>query len=87
MQDLNVIVYCREGSVDDAELKAYLQQFGEVIKVRIVFCKCTNMYKCVCVCVCVCVWGGGGGGKQYAPGPQCKGTLSSVEVIQIHIPL
>ena len=39
MQDLNVIVYCREGSVDDAELKAYLQQFGEVIKVRIVFCK------------------------------------------------
>ena len=79
MQDLNVIVYCREGSVDDAELKTYLQQFGEVIKVRIVFCKCTNMYKCVCVCL--------GGGKQYAPGPQCKGTLSSVEVIQIHVPL
>ena len=79
MQDLNVIVYCREGSVDDAELKAYLQQFGEVIKVRIVVCMCTNMYKCVCVF--------GVGGKQFAPGPQRKGPLNSVEVIQIHIPL
>ena len=66
MQDLNVIVYCREGSVDDAELKAYLQQFGEVIKVRIVFCKCTNVYKCVCVCV----WGGGSSMPQA---PSVKG--------------
>ena len=84
MQDLNVIVYCRKGSVDDAELKAYLQQFGEVIKVRIVVCIRTNMYKCVCVCVCV-FWGRGK--KQFALGPQCKGPLNSAEVIQIHIPL
>ena len=69
MQDLNVIVYCREGSVDDAELKAYLQQFGEVIKVRIVVCIRTNMYKCVCVCVCVCVFGGGGAKGAVCPGP------------------
>ena len=70
MQDLNVIVYCRKGSVDDAELKAYLQQFGEVIKVRIVVCIRTNMYKCVCVRVCVCVfWGRGGGKGAVCPGP------------------
>ena len=66
MQDLNVIVYCREGSVDDAELKAYLQQFGEVIKVRIVVCMCTNMYKCVCVCL-------GWGGSSLPRAPSVRG--------------
>ena len=40
-----LILLCREGPVNDAKLKAYLEQFGEVIKVRM----------CVCVCVCVCV--------------------------------
>ena len=71
MQDLNVIVYCREGSVDDAELKAYLQQFGEVIKVRIVVCMCKNMYKCVCVFGVG--WGGGGGGRSLPRAPSVRG--------------
>lgn len=38
MQDLNLMVYHRKGSVNDAELKAFLEQFGEVIKVKIYAC-------------------------------------------------
>ena len=42
MQDLDLMVYFREGSVNDAGLKAYLERFGEVIKVKI-------LYACLCV--------------------------------------
>ena len=50
LQDQNfehLILECREGSINDAELKAHLEQCGEVIEVRI--------YACVCVCVRACV--------------------------------
>ena len=50
LQDQNfehLILESRGGSINDAELKAHLEQFGEVIEVRI--------YACVCVCVCVCI--------------------------------
>ena len=42
VQDLDLMVYFREGSVNDAGLKAYLERFGEVIKVKI-------LYACFCV--------------------------------------
>ena len=42
MQDLDLMVYFHEGSVNDARLKAYLERFGEVIKVKI-------LYACLCV--------------------------------------
>ena len=43
LQDQNfdhLILECCEGSINDAELKAHLEQFGEVIEVRIYACVC-----------------------------------------------